>query len=121
MKSLKELMPEIYFEVMDKEDFVEHEMYLNKIIDPNNHTKIFKQKGDIEEFVFYNYDLKRLKNKILKVVSSTKNNVLMYRIFPSQKMDFILASFYEDLEFCERRNEFNIPTRLQSMSISDAR
>ena len=83
MKSLKELMPEIYFEVMDKEDFAEHEMYLNKIIDPDNHTKIFKQKGDIEEFVFYNFDLKRLKNKILKVVSNTKNNVLMYRVFPN--------------------------------------
>ena len=109
MKSLKELMPEIYFEVMDKEDFAEHEMYLNKIIDPNNHTKIFKQKGDIEEFVFYNFDLKRLKNKILKVVSGTKNNVLMYRVFPSKEHDFILASFYEDLEFSSRRNEFNIP------------
>ena len=109
MKSLKELMPQIYFEVMDKEDFAEHEMYLNKIIDPDNHTKIFKQKGDIEEFVFYNFDLKRLKNKILKVVSSTKNNVLMYRVFPSREHDFILASFYEDLEFSSRRNEFNIP------------
>ena len=78
-------MPEIYFEVMDKEDFAEHEMYLNKIIDPNNHTKIFKQKGDIEEFVFYNFDLKRLKNKILKVVSSTKNNV---QGFPEQGTRF---------------------------------
>ncbi|MCF0207129.1 MAG: hypothetical protein HUK15_06860, partial [Bacteroidales bacterium] len=109
MKKLQDLMPEVYFKVMDKEDFAEHETYLNKIIDPDNHTKIFKQKGDIEEFIFYNYNLKRLKNKILKVVTTTKNNVLMYRIFPSKKDDFILVSFYEDLEHSVRRNEFNIP------------
>ncbi len=109
MKTIEELMPEIYFEVMDKDDYKEHESYLNKIIDPENNTKIFKQKGDIEEFIFYNYDLKRLKNKILKVVAGTKNNVLMYRIFPSRVQDFILVAFYEELEHCDRRNEFNIP------------
>lgn len=92
------IMPEIYFKVMDKKDFYEHEIYLNKILDPDNHIKSYHQISDNEEFCFYNYDLKKLKNKILKVVSESKNDVLMYRLFPNKENNFILATFYENID-----------------------
>lgn len=117
MMKIKDLMPKIYFDVMDEEDFKDHEIYINKIIDPENSTKVFKQKGDVEEFVFYNFNLKRLKNKILKIVANAKNNVLMYRVFPNKEKDFILVSFYEELEFSVRRNEFNIPDALKNKNL----
>jgi hypothetical protein len=44
------------------------------------------------------YDLKKLKNKILKVVSDSKEDTLMYRIFLNKDKNIILANFYEDLD-----------------------
>jgi len=107
--TLKKFMPEVYFKLMNKSDFKEHEIYINKILDPENHQKIFNQKSDKEEFLVCNYDLRKLKNKILKVVSDTRNDILLYRIFPNKDKNFILASFYENLDVERDRAEFNIP------------
>ena len=106
---MKKLMPEIYFEVTQKNSLKEHKIYINKILDPKNNHKIYSQKSNIEEYFVCNYDLKKLKTKFLKVVSDTKNNILLYRIFPNKEKNFILASFYENLDAEKDAIKFNIP------------
>ena len=91
-------MPEIYFKTMNKEDFDDHEIYINKVLETENHNKTFNQKSDTKEYFICNYNLKKLKNKILKVVSDIKNDVFLYRIFPNKENNFILTCFYENLE-----------------------
>jgi hypothetical protein len=107
-KKIKKLMPEIYFKVMNKEDFNDHEIYINKILDSENHNKTFNQKSDKKEYFVCNYNLKKLKNKILKVVSDTKTNIFLYRIFPNKENNFILTCFYEDLDK-DNKDKINIP------------
>ena len=102
-------MPKIYFDMMKRPEYKEHEIYVNKIIDPENHQKIFNQKSDREEFSVCNYDLRKLKNKILKVVSDTRNDILLYRVFPNKEKNFILSVFYENLKIEKDKKEFNIP------------
>ena len=91
-KNIKKLMPEVYFEVINKEDFDEHEIYINKMLDPENHNKTLNQKSDTKEYFICNYNFKKLKNKILKVVSGIRNDVLLYRIFPNTENHFILTA-----------------------------
>jgi hypothetical protein len=102
-------MPDIYFKLMKKSEYKEHEIYLNKILDPNNHQKIFNQKSEREESFVCNYELRKLKNKILKVVSDTRNDILLYRVFPNKDRDFILSVFYDNLDVEKDKKEFNIP------------
>ena len=107
--NLKKIMPNIYFKLMKKSEYKEHEIYVNKILDPDNHQKIFNQKSDREEFFVCNYDPRKLKNKILKVVSDTRNDALLYRIFPNKEKNFILAVFYENLNIEKDKNCFDVP------------
>lgn len=107
-KKIKELMPEIYFKTMNKEDFNDHEIYINKVLETENHNKTFNQKSDTNEYFICNYNLKKLKNKILKVVSDIKNNVFLYRIFPNKENNFILTCFYENLE-TNNKDKITIP------------
>jgi hypothetical protein len=97
-KKIKKLMPKIYFKTINKEDFNDHEIYINKVLETENHNKTFNQKSDTKEYFICNYNLKKLKNKILKVVSDIKNDVFLYRIFPNEENNFILTCFYENLE-----------------------
>ena len=101
-------MPEIYFKIMNKEDFNDHEVYINKILDTENHNKTFNQKSDTKEYFVCNYNLKKLKNKILKVVSDIKSDIFLYRIFSNKENNFILTCFYEDLDN-NKKDKFNIP------------
>jgi hypothetical protein len=97
-KKIKKLMPKIYFKTINKEDFNDHEIYINKVLETENHNKTFNQKSDTKEYFICNYNLKKLKNKILKVVSDIKNDIFLYRIFPNKENNFILTCFYENLE-----------------------
>lgn len=106
--SIKNIMPSKYFELMSKKEIKEHKDYINKILDPENHSKTFNWKWDGEECSFLSYDLKKLKNKILKVVSDSKEDVLMYRIFLNRSKNIILANFYENLD--SWNYNFDIPS-----------
>ena len=101
-------MPEVYFEVINKEDFDEHEIYINKMLDPENHNKTLNQKSDTKEYFICNYNFKKLKNKILKVVSGIRNDVLLYRIFPNTENHFILTCFYENLDIKNYKDKFDV-------------
>ena len=94
-KKIKKLMPKIYFKTMNKEDFDDHEIYINKVLETKNHNKIFNQKTDTKEYFICNYNLKKLKNEILKVVSNSKDDILLYRIFPNKKNNKSKSSFNE--------------------------
>ena len=59
-KNIKKLMPEIYFEVINKEDFDEHEIYINKMLNPENHNKTLNQWIDTKEYFICNYNFKKL-------------------------------------------------------------
>ena len=102
-------MPKIYFELMNKSEHKEHEIYINKLFDSDNFHKIFNQKSEREESFICNYDPKKIKNKILKVVSDTKDDILLYRIFPNKDKNFILATFYESLDPKKDSIKFSIP------------
>ena len=108
-RKIKKIMPKTYFKIIDKEDFDEHEMYINRILDPQNHNKTFTQKSETKEYFICNYNSKKIKNKILKVVSETKNDIILYRIFPNKENNFILTCFYENLNIKDNKNKFNIP------------
>ena len=101
-------MPEVYFEVINKEDFDEHEIYINKMLDPENHNKTLNQKSDTKEYFICNYNFKKLKNKILKVVSGIRNDVSLYRIFPNTENHFILTCFYENLDIKNYKDKFDV-------------
>ena len=90
-------MPSKYFELMTRKEIKEHKDYIDKILDPQNRGKVFNLKSDGEECCFLSYDLRKLKNKILKVVSDSKEDILMYRIFLNKEKNIILANFYENL------------------------
>ena len=107
-KKIKKLMPKIYFKTMNKEDFDDHEIYINKVLETKNRNKIFNQKTDTKEYFICNYNLEKLKNEILKVVSNSKDDILLYRIFPNKKNNFILTFFYRNLD-TNNKNQFNIP------------
>ena len=92
-KKIKSLMPEIYFKIMNKDEVKEHESYIDRILSPENHNKTLSQKSDTKEYFICNYNLKKLKNKILKVVSDIKNDIFLYRIFPNKENNFILTCF----------------------------
>ena len=109
LRNIKKFMPEIYFKIVSKEERKEHKVYINKILDPQNHNKTLSQKNETKEYFICNYNIEKLKNKILKVVSESKNDILLYRIFPNQKNNFILTSFYENLNIENNNNEFDIP------------
>jgi len=94
---IKNIMPSKYFELMTRKEIKEHKDYIDKILDPKNRGKVFNLKSDGEECCFLSYDLKKLKNKILKVVSDSKEDILMYRIFLNKEKNIILANFYENL------------------------
>lgn len=102
-------MPKIYFQIINKEERNEHKTYINKILDPKNHNKTLNQKNETREYFICNYNLTKLKNKILKVVSESKNDILLYRIFPNVTNNFILACFYENLNTENNNGEFDIP------------
>ena len=107
-KKTKQLLPPIYFKLTNKEDFEEHEIYINKILDFQNHNRIISQKTDTKEYFICNYNSKKIKSKILKIVSNTKNDTLLYRIFPNKEYNFILTCFYENLNE-NKKNKFKIP------------
>lgn len=110
-------MPKIYLELMNKSDYKEHEIYINKLFNSDNYHKIFNQKSEREEFFICNYDLKKIKNKILRVVSDTQNDVLLYRIFPNKEKNFILASFYENLDIEKDKKSYHIPCNTNFKSL----
>jgi hypothetical protein len=45
---LKSIMPDLYFNIMDKEDFESHSHLIEKIIKPENKEKLYHFKGDID-------------------------------------------------------------------------
>ena len=102
-------MPEIYFKITNEEERKEHKIYIKKILDPKNHNKTLNQKNESKEYFICNYNLKKIKNKILKVASTTKNDILLYRIFPNEKNNFILTCFYENLNIESNKEKFDIP------------
>ena len=82
--NLKKLMPKIYFDMMKRSEIKEHEIYINKIIDPENHHKIFNQKSEKEEFSICNYDLKILIQKMMFCYiecSQIKREILFSQFF----------------------------------------
>ena len=105
----KTILPQIYFDRMDYEDFRDHEMFIDNIRKERNKSRFFRLSGDIEEFIIQKYDYSILKKNILKSVSDAKSHVLFYRLFPNSQQDFILTSFYPNIENSKRKDEFIIP------------
>ncbi|MCK9254261.1 MAG: hypothetical protein GX793_10300 [Bacteroidales bacterium] len=108
---LKSCLPPIYFEIMDKEDYVTHYKLIKRTIAPEGKDKFFHMRGDIEEFYSHSFSYDKLKSTLLKESAEVSGNVAIYRIFPNEKEDFILSSTYKSIIFSPRFKEFVIPSR----------
>ena len=92
-------MPKIYFQTTNKKQQKEHENLINKLFESNTTSKIFSIKWENDETYISHYDTNKIKNKILRIASECKNNILMYRIFPNKSQNFIVSIFSENLDF----------------------
>jgi L-serine dehydratase len=107
---LKSIMPDLYFNIMDKEDFESHSHLIEKIIKPENKEKLYHFKGDIEDFYVHRNCKEKLKSTFLKASSSKTGKIMLFRTFYNFEKDFVLTAIYKDPEISERRSEFNVPS-----------
>ncbi|HOY38458.1 MAG: L-serine ammonia-lyase, iron-sulfur-dependent, subunit alpha [Bacteroidales bacterium] len=105
----RKVMPERYFSVTDPEDFRQHEVFLNKFEKAGNQACLYHYKGDIEEFVFHEYNTVKLREQIAIATKTLHANELLYRIFPNKQTGFMLTSIYKDIMLSDRSVEFNPP------------
>jgi len=108
---LSNLLPDLYFKIMDKEDYKSHYQLIRKTMMPENLDKIFHFKGDVEDFYVHRFCREKIQSTLLKVSARVKGNICVYRIFANQKQDFVLSAIYKSLEFSDRVSEFDIPTK----------
>ncbi|NLA24651.1 MAG: L-serine ammonia-lyase, iron-sulfur-dependent, subunit alpha [Bacteroidales bacterium] len=107
---LMQLMPAIYFESTDLDDFLHHENFLNRFFNNDKLPCNFYYKGDIEDFIFVEYNTAKLRDRIAGITKDLHANELLYRLFPNQKEGFILAAVYRDILLGARANEFPPPS-----------
>ncbi len=103
-------LPEIYFKIMDKDDYKSHYQLIKKTMKPENLDKVFHFKGDIEDFYSHKFCYDKLKSTLLKVAARVKGNIAVYRCFFNRSQDFVLSACYKSIGLSERINEFEIPT-----------
>lgn len=103
------VMPEMYFEKTDDDDFRQHEVFFDKFVGAGRGNCLMHYKGDIEEFVFIDYQIQKLREQIARYTSQLRSNELLYRIFPNKKQGFILAAIYGDVMLGARAAEFTPP------------
>ncbi|HOZ30946.1 MAG TPA: L-serine ammonia-lyase, iron-sulfur-dependent, subunit alpha [Bacteroidales bacterium] len=102
-------LPEIYFKIMDKDDYKSHYQLIKKTLKPKNIDNVFHFKGDIEDFYSHSFCYDKLKSTLLKVAARVKGNIAVYRCFFNKSQNFILSASYKSIGLSERINEFQIP------------
>lgn len=106
---LKLVMPDNYFNLMDREDFETHSHLIQKIMSPENKDKVFHFRGDIEDFYVHRHNIEKIKSVILKESSGKTGKMNLFRIFSNEENDFVLSAIYKDIENVERSGEFKKP------------
>jgi L-serine dehydratase len=106
---LESVLPQQYFQLMDKEDYKAHYQAIKRITKIKNREKTYHFKGDIEDFYVHRYSREKLQSTLLKVSARVKGNHAIYRVFANREEDFILSAIYKSLDFSSRANEFKAP------------
>ena len=102
-------LPRMYFENTDPEDFRQHEIFLQRFERTPDRTCLLRYRGDIEQFIFHEYDLAKLRAQIGEATSTLQGNELLYRIFVNRRQGFLLTSVYGDVMLGARAGEFRPP------------
>lgn len=108
-QKLRDLLPEVYFQLMDKEDYELHYQIIQDLCKNKTDDKIINSKGDIEDFFIHKFSKITLKRILLKELGGVDGDMQMYRSYFNIKEGFILTSIYHNLETSERIRDFCLP------------
>ncbi|HOE03796.1 MAG TPA: L-serine ammonia-lyase, iron-sulfur-dependent, subunit alpha [Bacteroidales bacterium] len=108
-KYFSELMPDKYIEVTDTDDFAQHESFIQKFYGNDKKACRYHYEGDIEDFIFIDYHVQKLRDQILRITKVLQGKDLFYRLFPNRNEGFILAAIYRDVMLSSRAHEFSPP------------
>ncbi|HNQ68928.1 MAG TPA: L-serine ammonia-lyase, iron-sulfur-dependent, subunit alpha [Bacteroidales bacterium] len=121
LDNLKTLLPSVFFDLMDQEDFESYFHLINKIMVVGNKDKVLHFKGDIENVYIHRFDLVKTQRNILQAISEKAGAINLLRIFPNKESDFVLTAVYKDILQLQRSKEFDIPTvkKLENEFLND--
>jgi len=117
-RAILDALPDQYFEKMDADDFKFHYESLLKL--KSDTSRVYRSKGDIEEFIIHHFSTEKLLQNIQKTLGSSKSDHVLYRIFANRKADFILTAIYRNLQQSTRKAEFSFPVmeKLKNLSFT---
>jgi len=102
-------LPRAYFDAADPEDYRQHELFLQRFLRAPGQPCLLRTRGDIEQFVFHEYDATKLRAQLAEATRQLAADELLYRTFVNRDLGFMLTAVYADVLRSARAAEFTPP------------